>query len=175
VEETDISVEQRLFLVNFFSYVALTKALLPHFHKNGGGRFVVISSVQGFFGMPSRAPYSASKHALHGYFESLRAEESFRNIQVHIVCPGYVKTELSLKALTVDAGIENDKMDETTGGGYEPDYVAERAVSQVMKGKEIIVIAQFPAVLAIYLKRYMPSLLSWIMKSKGKKTASLSL
>jgi len=169
VAETDISVDQKCFNVNFFSYVALAKAVLPFFLGQGSGAFVVISSVQGFFSLPQRAPYSASKQALHGYFDALRAEVDHLNIQVNIVAPGYVRTELSLNALTTSSDCTHGKMDATTDGGYAPDYLARKAVAGVVAKKELIIIAQPKAVAAIWLKRIFPSLLSRTMKNRGAK------
>mmetsp|Transcript_7690 Transcript_7690/g.15253 ORF Transcript_7690/g.15253 Transcript_7690/m.15253 type:complete len:295 (+) Transcript_7690:270-1154(+) len=168
VAETDISVEQRLFQVNFFGTIAITKAVLPHFFENGGGRFVVVSSVQGFMGLPQRAPYSASKHAIHGYFESLRAEVAHRNVHVNIICPGYVKTNLSNKALTTSATNEYAQTDATTASGYEPSYLAHRALDEIKRGKEYIIIAQGRALFALWLKAHFPGTLRKIMNSRGK-------
>ncbi|GBG24333.1 Dehydrogenase/reductase SDR family protein 7-like [Hondaea fermentalgiana] len=168
VADTDISVEQRLFQVNFFGTVAITKAMLPHFFEHGSGCFVVVSSVQGLMGLPQRAPYAASKHALHGYFESLRAEVAHKNVAVHIVCPGYVKTDLSNRALTTSASAEYAKTDETTASGFEPKYVAERSLTEIKNKKEYIVIAQTKAVLALWLRKHFPSVLRKIMNARGK-------
>jgi len=73
-EETDISVDKRIMDINYLGTIALTKALLPHFIEKHSGRFVVITSVTGKVGTPLRSTYAASKHALHGFFDSLRAE-----------------------------------------------------------------------------------------------------
>ena len=85
--------------VNFFGPVALTKAVLPAMLARRAGHIVVISSLLGKFGMRGRSGYAASKHALHGYFESLRAEVHRADITITLVCPGYVDTDLPLQAL----------------------------------------------------------------------------
>lgn len=172
VADTDLSVEQRIFQVNFFSYVALVKKMLPHFRERQQGRFVVVSSVQGFFGLPGRAPYAASKHALHGYFESLRSEVKHENVHVSILCPGYVRTELSLRALTTDASTTHAAMDDATAKGFSPEYFANKALRGIAKGKEYIVVAQPSAKLAIWLKGHMPGVLRGIMNKRGKKAAA---
>src|SRR5690606_982586 len=75
IKETGLDVDRRLMEVNFFGTVALTKALLPHFISRKSGQFGVISSLVGKFGSPYRSSYAAAKHALHGFFESLRLEQ----------------------------------------------------------------------------------------------------
>ena len=82
VSETPLFVDRKIFEINFFGTIALTKALLPSMIKNGGGQIAVTSSIVGKFGFPYRSSYSASKHALHGFFESLRTE----NINNNILC-----------------------------------------------------------------------------------------
>ena len=74
VSETPLFVDRKIFEINFFGAIALTKAILPEMIKNGGGQIAVTSSLVGKFGFPYRSSYSATKHALHGFFESLRAE-----------------------------------------------------------------------------------------------------
>ena len=74
VLNTTLQTDTRIMAINFMSPVALTKAVLPGMVQRGFGHVVVISSVQGKFGLPYRSSYAASKHALHGYFDSLRSE-----------------------------------------------------------------------------------------------------
>ena len=100
--DTQISVDKRLMDINYLGTVALSKALLPHFIKNKKGQFVVTTSIVGKIGTPLRSSYAASKHALHGFFDSLRAEQYKNNIFVTLVCPGFVNTNISLNALTGD-------------------------------------------------------------------------
>ena len=101
-KETQIAVDKRIMDVNYLGTVALSKALLPHFIKNKKGHFVVTTSIVGKIGTPLRSSYAASKHALHGFFDSLRAEQYKNNIIVTLVCPGFVNTNISLNALTGD-------------------------------------------------------------------------
>lgn len=87
--------------VNYFGNIALTQALLPYFLKVNKGQFVIISSLVGKFGTAYRSGYAASKHALHGYYDSLRAElmGDKINIAVTMICPGFVATNISFNAL----------------------------------------------------------------------------
>nr|AIA18786.1 short chain dehydrogenase [uncultured bacterium] len=100
VKETSVEVDRKLMEVNYFGTVALTKHLLPYFIKQKAGHYVNVSSVTGKFGTPYRSGYAASKHALHGFFDSLRAEHYADNIKVTMICPGFIQTNLALSAVT---------------------------------------------------------------------------
>jgi dehydrogenase/reductase SDR family protein 7B len=91
VIETSLDVHRRVMELDYFSYVALTQAVLPYFVERGGGHFAVMSSVMGKIGTPMRSAYAAAKHALHGFFDCLRAEVSSSNIRVTILTPGYIR------------------------------------------------------------------------------------
>ncbi|MCH7717004.1 MAG: SDR family NAD(P)-dependent oxidoreductase, partial [Gemmatimonadetes bacterium] len=92
VVDTDCSVDRKIMDVNYFAAIAITKALLPSMLQGRSGCFVVVSSLSGKYGGPQVSSYSASKHALHGFFESLRAEVHADNIQITVVVPGFVRT-----------------------------------------------------------------------------------
>ena len=98
-KDTLISVDKRIMDINYLGTVALSKALLPHFIENKKGHFVITTSIVGKIGTPLRSSYAASKHALHGFFDSLRAEHFKDNITVTLVCPGFVNTNVSKNAL----------------------------------------------------------------------------
>src|SRR5438128_393409 len=98
--DTAFSVDDLLMRTNYLGPVALTKALLPSMRSRHTGHFIVVTSVLGKFGLPGRSGYCASKHALHGYFDTLRAELWRDGIQVTLVLPGYVRTNVSINALT---------------------------------------------------------------------------
>ncbi|MES2622010.1 MAG: SDR family NAD(P)-dependent oxidoreductase, partial [Bacteroidota bacterium] len=91
-KDTPVEVDRKIVEVNFFGTVALTKTLLPVFHKQKEGLIVTVTSAVGKFGSPWRSGYSASKHALHGFFDSLRVEVYDDNIKVLLVCPGFIQT-----------------------------------------------------------------------------------
>ena len=98
--ETDISVYQRLMSVNYLGVVELTRATCPHMITRGCGHVVVVSSVQGLLPIPYRGAYTASKHAVQAWCDSLRSELCDTGVQVTVVSPGYVNTNLSRNALT---------------------------------------------------------------------------
>lgn len=140
--------------LNFFSVVQMTQLVLPAMIKQHAGHLVLMSSVSGKFGTPLAAGYSASKFALHGYFEAVRAEmEVLNNISVSIVCPGPVESEIGMHAHkdpTLPPPNEGQKMS------------ADRAATLMLRGlyhrlPEVWVIYQ-PILLLTYLCEYMPAL-----------------
>ena len=161
--DTRLDVDRKIFDVNYFGTIGLTKTLLPEMLTRKSGHIIVISSVMGKIGTPLRSAYAGSKHALHGFFDSLRAELYQNNIGVTIVCPGYVKTNVSKNALTGD-GSKFNKMDEATGKGLEPEDLARKILKAVSKGKEEVVIGGFKETMAIYLKRFFPKILSKVVR-----------
>ncbi len=148
--------------VNFFGTVAITKAVLPHMIAQKSGHIVVISSVMGKIGTKYRSVYAASKHALHGWFDCLRQEVYDHQIDVSLVCPGFVKTNVTVNALTAD-GDKYNQVDDALKKAMSPEEFAKRLLPKLAKRKEEIVIGG-TEILAVYLKRLAPSLLNKILK-----------
>jgi short-subunit dehydrogenase len=98
--ELSLEVHERVLRTNYLGPVVLTQALLPSMRARGGGRFVVVSSLAGKYGGPLLAGYAGSKHALHGFFDTLRGEEREAGIAVTIVIPGLIRTDITAHALT---------------------------------------------------------------------------
>ena len=154
--ETPLHVDRKIFEVNFFGTIALTKAILPAMIQHGGGHIAVTSSIVGKFGIPYRSAYSASKHALHGFFESLRAENLQNKIRVSMVIPGRIKTNISVNALSSD-GSKHGKMDE----GQKKGKSAESAARDIVKGlekerKEIL--TGGTEILMVYIRKFLPAM-----------------
>lgn len=159
--ETKIEVDERLIKVNYIGTVALTKAVLPHFLKQKNGHFVAISSLVGKFGTPVRSSYSASKHALHGFFDSLRAELFQDNIDVTIICPGFIKTNISLNALTADGKAQNT-LDNAQKNGMSAEDFAKKSIRALAKRKREVYIGG-KEIFAVYLKRFFPNVFARII------------
>jgi dehydrogenase/reductase SDR family member 7B len=154
--ETPLTIDRKIFEVNFFGTIALTKAILPSMIKNGGGHIAITSSIVGKFGFPYRSAYSASKHALHGFFESLRAENKINNIRVSIIIPGRIKTNISLNAIN-KYGKPHGIMDEGQGKGITADACAKIVSDKLQKEqKEILVGGK--EILMVYIRRFFPAL-----------------
>lgn len=158
VQETPISVYQDLMNVNYFGNVALTQAILPRFLAQNSGQFVVITSLVGKFGTPYRSGYAASKHALHGFYDSLRAEMMMQNkpVDVTVICPGFVATNISFNALGAD-GKATHQYDKANAGGISPDEFAKKAV-KVIEAREFEANIGGKETLGVLLKRFMPGL-----------------
>lgn len=160
--DTPLEVDKRLMDVNFFGTVALTKAILPSMLTHQLGHIVTVTSLTGKFGSPLRSAYAASKHALHGFFDSLRAELGDTPIQITLACPGFVRTNVSINALT-GSGKAQGTMDEATGKGLAPAVAARQILRAIRNGKEEIWFGG-KEVLGVYLKRLFPAYFSKIIK-----------
>jgi len=156
VVETNMEVYEKIMDVNFRGSVAMAKAVLPNMYSRQSGNICVISSVMGKLTTPSRSGYSASKYALHGFFESLRSESLSQGVQVTMVIPGYVRTNVSKNAVTAD-GSAHGKMDEVQDNGMAPEVLARKIFSAVQKNKAEIKVGG-KELLAIQLNRFFPSL-----------------
>ncbi|MBS1507343.1 MAG: SDR family oxidoreductase [Bacteroidetes bacterium] len=156
-KETALSVDRQLMEVDYFGTVALTKYLLPHFLKRKSGHFVTVSSVMGLIGTPYRSGYAAAKHALHGFFDSLRAElwKESKSIYVTLICPGWIRTNVTLNALTGD-GSKLNEMDKTTDRGLSPKTCAIKIISAMQRRKDEAYIGGLKEVGGVYLKRFFP-------------------
>jgi len=162
VVDTPIEIDRRLMEINFFGTVALTKAILPSMVKKGYGHIVAISSLTGKFGSPFRSGYAASKHALHGFFDSLRAEHYKNNIFVTLVLPGFIRTNISINAVT-ETGEALNQMDEAQENGMSPDTCARKIVRGVEKQKLELLIGG-KEILGVYIKRFLPNLFAKIIR-----------
>jgi short-subunit dehydrogenase len=160
--ETSVEVDEQILRTNFLGPVALTKAVLPSMVQAHHGAIVVVSSLLGMIGTPLRSSYSASKHALHGFFDSLRAEHADDGIQITLACPGFVATEVSKNALTGD-GRPSGKMDERTANGMSPEAAAAGILKAMLKGREEALVGR-TEIAAVYLKRFAPGLFSRIIR-----------
>lgn len=159
VNDTKLDVDRRVMEVNYFGAVALTKAVLPSMLAAKSGQFVVISSVMGKIGTPLRSAYAASKHALHGFFDCLRAEVADAGLTVTLICPGYIQTDVSKNALTGD-GTPTNKTGDDIANGYPADLTAKQIVDAVAaKKSEVFVGRKGKEFLALMLKRFAPGVL----------------
>lgn len=163
VADMKMEVLERIMNVNFMGNVAVTKSVLPSMIERKSGHIVVISSVMGKFGTQLRSGYSASKHALHGFFDSLRNEVFKDNIKVTIICPGYIRTNVSINAVTAD-GSKHGVMEHGQEHGLAPEICAEKILSAVSKEKNEVLIGG-KEILGVYLKRFVPNLFMRILRN----------
>ncbi|MDP4210706.1 MAG: SDR family oxidoreductase [Bacteroidota bacterium] len=154
VAETPIDVDRRIMEVDYFSGVVLTKKVLPAMLQRGKGHIVAVSSITGKFGFSYRSAYAAAKHAIHGFYESLWAEEHRNGIDVTIICPGRVHTNVSLNAIT-KTGEAYGIMDHGQDGGISSEQCA-REIIKAMNAKKVEAYIGGREILMVYFKRYIP-------------------
>lgn len=163
--DTTVDLDRQLMEVNYFSAVNLTKAVLPYMKRQKGGQLVVISSIAGKFGFYLRSSYSAAKHALHGFFESLRLETESFGIKTLIVCPGKIKTNISFNALTAGGGKHNE-MDPSHANAMSAEECAQKIIDGILKNKEEILVGG-KELLVVKIKRFFPKLFSRLIRKQS--------
>ncbi len=160
--EAGMDTVRKLMEINFFGTVALTKAVVPNMIKRGHGHVIVTSSVMGKIGTKYRSSYAASKHALHGWFDCFRQEVMDEQINVSLVCPGFVKTAISKHALTAD-GSEMNEMGNAHQKAMTAEEFVEKLLPKISSGQDEIYIGG-KEILTVYLKRLSPKLLNKILR-----------
>jgi NADP-dependent 3-hydroxy acid dehydrogenase YdfG len=161
--ETDDAVVRRLMEVNYFGTVRLNQAVLPQMLTRQQGHIAVVTSLVGKFGTPLRSGYAASKHALHGYFDSLRAEVFDDGIRITLACPGFIRTQVSNNALTAD-GTAQGTMDDAQASGLPASDCARAIADAVVEAKDEVYIGG-REVAGVYLKRLSPTLFNRVIRS----------
>lgn len=163
--DTSIEVDKKLMEVDYLGTVALSKAVLPHFVAQKSGHFVTVTSLMGKFSSQYRSAYCGAKHALHGFFDALRLEHQKDNINVTMICPGFVNTNVARNALTGN-GTALNTQDEATNNGLDADVFAQRMIKAIRKEKFEAYIGKFEKI-GVLVKRISPKLLHRItLKSK---------
>lgn len=164
--DTALDVSQKIMNINFWGTVALTQAILPSMISNQLGHIVIISSLVGKFGTKFRSTYSASKHALHGYFDSLRSEIDPK-VRISIICPGFIKTNVTINALTAN-GTRQNTMDDAQANGMSADECAVQIIKAIQSEKEEVYIGGKEKY-AVLFKRFLPGVFSKLVR-KAKVT-----
>ncbi len=153
-EKTQVEVFRQVMEVNFFGALHCTQAALPALVESRG-MIIVMSSIAGFSPLFGRSGYSASKHALHGLFESLRTELSDKGVRVMMVCPGFTATSIEKNALDGD-GRPTTHPRSTTGKIATPEEVAEAIYRAVLKNKRLLVLSTVGK-LAHFVSKFFPA------------------
>jgi dehydrogenase/reductase SDR family protein 7B len=156
IEETPLWLDRKIMEINYFGTIALTKAVLPYMISQGSGHILATSSISGRFGFPLRSAYSASKQALHGFFETLYLENKKHNIRASVIIPGRVRTNISLHALD-SQGREHGKLDEGQAGGITPEKAAKQIISGITSNKREILVGSSELIM-LHIRRYLPFL-----------------
>jgi dehydrogenase/reductase SDR family member 7B len=156
IEETPLWLDRKIMEINYFGTIALTKAVLPYMIKQGSGHVLATSSITGRFGFPLRSAYSASKQALHGFFETLFIENKRYNIRSSVIIPGRVRTKISFRALDA-AGNEHGKMDAGQQKGVSPEKAAKTIIRGMIRNKREILVGSTELTM-LFIRRYCPAL-----------------
>lgn len=165
---TVTEIDRQVMEVNFFGTINLTKAVIRRMQQQKSGKIVVISSIMGKYGLPLYATYSASKHALYGYFESLRQEVFSDNIKVLIVSPGFINTDISTKLLT-DEGKAYGIRSESQEKGMSPAACAKGIVKAVKSSRDHKYVGGYE-IFSVYVKQYFPKLFYRLMRKMTKES-----
>ena len=154
IEETPLWLDRKIFEINYFGTIAFTKAVLPYMIRQQSGHILATSSISGRFGFPLRSAYSASKQALHGFFETLYLENKKFNILSSVIIPGRVRTSISYHALDGE-GKEHGKLDEGQAKGISPAQAAEIIIKGIRRNKHEILVGS-GEMLILHIRRYLP-------------------
>ena len=169
VERTPLSVDRALLELNVLSVLSFTKALLvPTLEAGRPLHIVNTSSVAGKLGSPISAAYSASKHALQGFFDSMRMELAHRGIRVTNCCPGPVRSEIAQHAFTEQPGQELGVKEEA-GSRMPAERCALLMAAATHAGLEEVWLAQQPILFFVYMAQYCRWLYFLLGPSVGKK------
>lgn len=160
-QEGCLELDEKIMAVNFFSAIALSKPTLERMLARGQGHIVCVSSLAGLIGVERRSIYSASKHALRGYFESMRHELYRRPIKITMAYPGYVRTNLPKNALLKN-GEANGLQERTHIRGTKVETCAEHIARAIERGQPEIIVAQPLERAAILVARYLPAVFRWL-------------
>jgi short-subunit dehydrogenase len=167
VENTNMSVFRLVMNTNYFGPVALTKAMLPSMLRVKKGNIVVVSSLSGKFGVPKLSAYSASKHALHGFFESLRMEIRKTGLTISFIIPGFINTPILKKAIDGSGNITGKNL-AVNEKGMSSEVCAARMVRAIRKGKQETLIGGSEK-MSVYFHRFFPDTFNVVMASHPLK------
>jgi short-subunit dehydrogenase len=162
---TGSETERLLMEVNYFAQVNLAKAVLPYMLRQKSGQIVVVSSIAGKFGFYLRSSYSAAKHALYGYFESLRLEVEKKGVSVLIVSPGKIKTNVSVNAIGPE-GSTHDRMDPSHERAMSAENCAKIISGSLLTQKRELFIGG-KELLMVSFKRYLPWLFERLVRKQS--------
>lgn len=165
--ETSIENDRKIFEVNYFGHVQMTKAVLPQMLARKTGHIVTISSLTGKWGFYLRSAYSASKHALHGFFDSLRMEVEDLGLKVTLVTPGFIATEISKHAID-KSGNPTGEMDNNQAQGISSEECARQILAGISAGKDEFGVGG-KELRALFLHRYFPKLFKKILKRQAAR------
>lgn len=164
--DTDMATYRKLFEVDVFGQIALTKQVLPLMLDRGQGHIAVTASVAGKVGVQQRTGYCAAKHAMMGFFDALRAEVAGNGVFVTTITPGYIRTAISENAVT-GGGERFGKMDDNIKAGMDVNDCAKVIMKGFLAGKREIAVGNGGEMRALWVKRFFPNALFKMVEKMG--------
>lgn len=152
--DTSLKTDQKIMNVNYFGPMVLTKAVVPHMLARGSGHLVVISSLSGKYGVPRTSSYAASKHAVQGFYETLRSEIAGSGVGITIIIPGIIQTQITAHALDGQGELFG-RVEKTFQKAYPVERAAQRIMSAVLKEKEEVFVGGMEGI-TLLLHRISP-------------------
>ena len=165
--ETEMEVVRKMMEIDFFSNITLSKAVALRMKEKGGGHIIITSSLMGKWGFFLRSGYAAAKHALHGYYDSMRMEVEKYNIQITLLTPGFIASEISKRALD-NKGAATGEMDNNQATGMTTTRCAEEILRGVAAGKTEFGIGG-KELLGLKLRRFAPALFEKILRKRSAR------
>ncbi|KAK3702757.1 hypothetical protein RRG08_042742 [Elysia crispata] len=167
--DVELSVDQFLYEVDVLGPLSLTQALLPHMIERKQGQIAVVSSLAGKTGVSGMRSYCGAKHALQGYFDSLRIEMASNNIDVTIICPGPVFSNARLHAATGKMGEEAGTQMDSSEKRMTAERCAYLSCVAIANNQYESWISPHPPLVLIYIVQMLPDLSKWFMQKIGSK------
>lgn len=167
--ETDMTVYETMMHVNVLGQIALTKTVLPVMVEQGSGHIAVTASVAGKVGVPIRTGYCAAKHAVMGFFDALRTEVAHLGIQVTTITPGFIRTNVSINALTGD-GSPTGTTDDNIANGMDVTECCRIIVDGFENGVEEIAMGGEQEMGLLQLKREDPTSTFRLLEAMAQET-----
>lgn len=140
-EEIPIELGRKQFETNFWGTIKVTNAILPFFRKQKFGKIITVGSINGLVSFPSTSYYAASKHALEGYFKTLRYELTEFNIRVAMIEPGSFKTNIMENSSTTLNRIEDYNRLRTQTERYA-DVIVEQGEDPKMVAAKVLKVVE---------------------------------
>lgn len=161
--ETEIAMDEYVMRVNHFGIALITKKIVPHMLKRGFAHVAATTSMSGKYGVPQLSAYAASKHAMHGFFESLRAELHDQGLVITLMVPGMIRTHIIERGLD-GQGNPFDHDIQGMKDGYDPKSCAEEMMRGIARNRQEVIIGNFWEHATLWLSRSFPTFHKWLFR-----------
>ncbi|KAI8784628.1 dehydrogenase/reductase SDR family member 7 [Biomphalaria glabrata] len=168
-KDTELEIDREIFELNVLGPVSLTQAVLPHMTERNKGQLVVMSSLAGIMGAPFSRSYCSSKHALQGCFDTLRMEVGEHNIDVTVICPGPVVSQILEHAVGGRQGEAVQKGLDMNLSHMSTERCAYLSCVAIANRMYEVWITQNPILIVTYIYMFLPDLGKWMTLKAGLK------